>query len=243
MSHFVTLVILPKDTELADAEAQVVRLLQPYDETIRVKPYDTQCWCVGVQARIEVEAEVARKWDINRLRDKFRRLPEEDKTDEKWAELLAPAKKMRQELLEAHPLKDSPNPDCETCEGTGTRTTEYNPASKWDWWVIGGRWDGWIYGPDRESLCRDKKDGGFNLGDQHQRLVNNCRRVSEIPVEDPHYVPFAILTPEGVWVQQGEMGWWAIVSNSMGDDQWQQTVKAVLSKYADHLAVAVDCHI
>ncbi len=38
--------------------------------------------------------------------------------------------------------KIEPASDCEDCEGSGTRVTTYNPASKWDWYVIGGRWEG-----------------------------------------------------------------------------------------------------
>ena len=38
--------------------------------------------------------------------------------------------------------KVEPASDCEDCEGSGTRVTTYNPASKWDWYQVGGRWEG-----------------------------------------------------------------------------------------------------
>ena len=107
---------------------------------------------------------------------------------------------------------------------------------------MGGRWNGYLFGPEHEEACRDK-EGGFNFGAEHQKLENNCRRVSEIPIDDPYYVPFAILTPDGEWREKGSMGWWGVIRDEASDAQWHETVKAVLAKYPEHLAVAVDCHI
>lgn len=242
MSHFLTLVILPKRTAISKIEAKTAQLLQPYDVNTQVPLYETACMCVGIQARVEVEAEVTEQYDIKQLREEYQNLPEEQQTEEKLAELLNPCFELRQELLEAHPLKDKPNPTCECCEGTGKRTTQFNPAAKWDWWVIGGRWDGWIHGPVRQEASCDKK-AGYNFGNEHHRPENNCRRVSEIPIDDPFYLPFAVVTPDSQWIEQGEMGMWAIVMNAVGDEQWHQTVKEILAKYPDHLVVAVDCHI
>ena len=118
--------------------------------------------------------------------------------------------------------------------------SEYNPRNthvKWDWWVIGGRWDGWIFGPEQEKASRDK-DHGMNLDDKHRTLKNNCRPVSEIPPNALHYIPFAILTPDGEWTDWDEIS----ATNEKAPKAWHETVKAVLEKYLKHLAVAVDCH-
>lgn len=56
-------------------------------------------------------------------------------------------------------------------------------------------------------------------------------------------IPFAIVTPDGRWFEKGEMGWWAAVSNKKKQADWGQEVAALYQKYADHTAVAVDCHI
>ena len=242
MSHFITLVILPQGTTMEDVESKTALLLQPYDESIRVSPYETECWCIGIPARIEVEGKVNESFNINQVRIQYHSLPETERTEQKWAELVTPSMELRERLLSEHPMKDKPNPECKSCEGTGNRVTQYNPASKWDWWVIGGRWDGWIFGPEREKASSDEK-GGLDFGNEHQRPENNCRRVSEIPIEDRYYVPLAVITPESGWIEQGEVGYWPLLTNAVSNEQWYQTVKAVLSKYPDHLAVAVDCHI
>ena len=156
--------------------------------------------------------------------------------------MTAPMEKKRRELLIAHPLVNKPNPEGSNCGGTGKYICYCNPDTRWDWWVIGGRWDGWIFGPEREEASRDK-EGGFNFSNDHHTPENNCRPVAAIPIDDPHYVPFAILTPENEWVEQGDMGMWANVSNEKEFPQWHGIVKDVLAKYPEHLAVTVDCHI
>jgi len=48
MSHFCTIVIVPKNVE--DVEKEVANLLHPYDENISVDDYDAACYCVNLEA-------------------------------------------------------------------------------------------------------------------------------------------------------------------------------------------------
>ena len=50
MSHFVTLVITPDNTEPQEIESAIAQLLEPYSEHRIVDPYETECGCVGFQA-------------------------------------------------------------------------------------------------------------------------------------------------------------------------------------------------
>jgi|MudIll2142460700_1097286.scaffolds.fasta_scaffold49250_4 hypothetical protein len=128
------------------------------------------------------------------------------------------------------------NPDCEECHGTGTRKTTYNPKSKWDWYRIGGRWDGEMTGKEAES-----EDGGFNFGDNHELLSNNVAKTSDAIIKK--VIPFAIVTPEGEWIQRGKMGWWGMARDEKEIDEWVSQVVGIYRKYQDHIAVGVDCHI
>lgn len=112
--------------------------------------------------------------------------------------------------------------------------TTYNPDSKWDWWRVGGRWDGAIVG-DYES-----SEGGFNFGAQHEGVVHNSCLVRDIAKD---FVPFAIVTPEGEWVERGRMGWWGMVAGEKSGKEWGKAVRAIFKKYPSHTIVAVDCHI
>lgn len=242
MSHFVTLVLLPPDTESKYVEYAVLEKMDPYDEALEVDEYETECACVGLQALRDANVELGNYYDMDEVRNKYNSTPIEKRTTELWAEMMAPVFAKRDEILAEHPLKDKPDPDCSKCSGMGVYLSRCNPEGKWDWWVIGGRWDGWIFGPEQEKASRGK-DGGFNYGDEHHTPENNSRRVSDIPIDDPHYIPFAIITPEAEWVEQGKMGWWGNVSDPKDGEEWHEIVKRVLSKFPNHLAVAVDCHV
>ena len=242
MSHFVTLVILPEGTTMEMVEPVTAQLLEPFSASREVEPFEMECPCVGMNARMIVEKQVNKTHNLNNIREQFKKLPKEEQTDAKLAEILAPRNALREKLFAKHPLKDKPKARCKTCHGTGKMIARFNPNTRWDWWVIGGRWDGWIFGPERQKTSSDKK-AGYNFGDEHHKPENNTRRVAEIPIDNPFYIPFAVVTPDSQWFEQGEMGMFAVVIDPKSDDEWHQTVKAILSRYPDNLAVAVDCHI
>lgn len=94
--------------------------------------------------------------------------------DNLWKSHLKARTDAEKEYFEAHPMKDSPDPTCgfysgkrcdwwpadakegdryndeSGCGATGTYRSTYNPQSKWDWWVIGGRWNGWLAPPEAQ---------------------------------------------------------------------------------------------
>lgn len=242
MSHFNVVVLLPENTPMNKVEGLIAKLMAPYDEGLQVSEYLTPCWCVGKKAQEEVASAVNAEFPIERIREKFWTLPEEDRTEGRWNELVKPRVERWTALLAEHPMKDKPDSQCQRCGGIGQRLSTYNPSSKYDFWNVGGRWDGWIHGPEREEQCQDGK-GGFNFGEEHHRLDNNCRPVQQIPIDDLYYVPFAVVTPDGKWHEQGTMGWWAIVAAPMDEKSWHNTVKSIYAQHPDHLAVTVDCHI
>ncbi len=98
---------------------------------------------------------------------------ERDQEQREWQQHMAEYNQIEQEAFNTHPLKDKPDPTCgfyageyweeqvrlgeleseklgtryedgSGCGGTGKYMTTYNPKSKWDWWVIGGRWQGML---------------------------------------------------------------------------------------------------
>jgi len=258
MSHFVTLVILP-NKEKDNIDTKLTELFAPYDENMEVEEYLEECWCVGAKASNEVrEAIEDQLGDLQIHRDWFARIrktayekahagvPEDKRTwfieeieqpiDAQWKkEVWQPRDELKNKLMAEHPEGKSPDAGCEECNGTGQRPTTYNPKSKWDWWVVGGRWDGSIQKNQRSS------DNGFNFGPQHRELGNNIA-----PTEfllDNLFVPFAILTPDGEWHERGEMCWFAVVANEKDGVCWEDTVFQIYGAYPNHFAVACDLHI
>lgn len=55
--------------------------------------------------------------------------------------------------------------------------------------------------------------------------------------------PFAILY-NGEWIERGEMGWWAIISNDTGKENWMDKSWAIIQSVPDEEPITiVDCHI
>lgn len=173
MTHFLTIVILPKEVPniRSEVEEVVSALLEPYDENKAVPEYETACYCVGREADHEIQKRADERFGtIDEMRKKFwqgrkevlhpiqmgRLSDEEEKKayeeyraskrqDQKdWKEFLEPYDDFIEKEKKAHPKKDAAKPDCEECNGTGKRMTTSNPKGRWDWWVIGGRWTGWF---------------------------------------------------------------------------------------------------
>lgn len=104
----------------------------------------------------------------------------------------------------------------------GNLLSIYNPHSKWDWYQIGGRWDG-------ELITKH----GQNKNESYVWNVD----WEKTPV------PFAFVTPDGRWFEQGEMGWWAVVSNEKEENLWEEEFRKAVEKYGDATVTVVDCHI
>lgn len=162
MSHFVTLVLVPSPENV---QQQIDALLAPYSENLSVDPHLVPCYCIGRQAE---------RWAVEEWNRISQKTPQDIRTgywarvdadeiqasNEAWEQETGWYWKGREELERTHPLHGKPDRGCEDCRGTGERETTYNPASKWDWYVIGGRWNGVLdqYDPTKDErnyeVCR-----------------------------------------------------------------------------------------
>ncbi len=216
MSHFVTFVLIPATTPSDAYQATVAKLLAPFDESIEVNAYPTDCYCVGSLAQhagfLAAEKEIG---IFQELREQYWALPETERPE--WSAYTAPFEAVANRVEQAHPLYQKPNSACEECKGTGIRQTTYNPNSQWDWWSIGGRWNEWM------------------------SPTNSVPATALL--QDDNKIPFAMVTPDGQWHQRGHMGWWCMVSDKKADDMWAQEVRQLLQTYPDTIAVACDLHI
>jgi hypothetical protein len=109
----------------------------------------------------------------------------------------------------------------------GVDPSDGRPA-KCDGYVIGGRYDGQLFGAGAEynlTPAEFQERYGFDV----LKDENNLRAASEVP---EGLVPYAVVTPEGAWLDCAKKGAAA----------WAAEVKGLLRRYADCLVVAVDCH-
>lgn len=198
MSHFLLLVVAPNSVA-PELVQHLTFALQPFDEKLEVPEYEVECGC-----------------EQNRTFDKAWRDAKEACGPQ------AAQKQVRARFHEIRPSTPSqgPDPECQSCRGTGRRLTTYNPQAKWDWWQLGGRWHGALDGYNTQPLA------------------------DYLQAAEP-FRPFALLMPDGRWIERGEMGWWGCVSNEKDREAWWQEALGELRQLdpAAHFLAAVDCHI
>lgn len=119
---------------------------------------------------------------------------------------------------------------CFLCNGTGIR-----PGGKEQFgeaWFEGNHGCNGCSGTGKE----------LKFASEWKEFTGNIKPVSEI--KEWKYTPHAIVTPDGEWHEHGEMGWWGIETEQKeSDGDWKNTVKDLLAKHKDCIAVVVDCHI
>jgi hypothetical protein len=219
MSHYRVLVMLPADADPDTAEGYVADLLAPYDENLPVAPYWADCGCRQQRAWRKLATAAARdrgyaSWDAYRAALQAEAADCASRVI--YLNQIPAFRPLFQHLdIQAAQtaLDTPPDPECPTCHGSGQYRTRYNPNAHWDWWVIGGRWDD---------------------------PAGNVRRLRDWPADTP---PLAVVTPDGTWHAQAEMGWFGYSQAVMTDAAWQTRWQAWRQTYGDHWAVQVDCHI
>lgn len=269
MSHFPVSVILPRLSE-SEMNAEIERLLEPFSENLEVPEYDHRCYCVNTAAR-KYGRMMADKLvgNVDERREMFGKLPEvidwrseqraliserdfgdeyerfTDLIDQRWQEFNAEYwqeyEATQRDYETYHPRYNLPDEDCSECHGSGTYRSTYNPQSKWDWYRVGGRFDGTLTENPQES------ENGYNFSAKHETLANNSVPVQELL--DRHaatgnvFRSYAIVTPEGEWIERGQMGWWGMSSGDKPEDVWESELLTIYRKYADMDIVLLDCHI
>jgi len=125
----------------------------------------------------------------------------------------------------------------------GDLLTTYNPDSKWDWWVVGGRWaGGWTLKPGAESAMPSEASA-FGMTDESADPRTDAARKCEIEPES--IAPaFAYVDLDGEWHEQARMGWWGQTTDETPETDWvSEYGKWLLSLPDDAWVVRVDAHI
>jgi hypothetical protein len=300
LSHFFGVVLVPKKTPRGKLQEVIGALVEKYNEGREVPEYDQKCSCIGQRARGEVSQETIRRMGtIHELRERFHKAnpapsypnekPEMSKEEKKkmweeynkkdeehtkiWMKAIEPYADLEKHLFAEHPDSKKPNPECSDCHGKGTHKTAYNPDSKWDWWVIGGRWTGAFtpdYDPSEDPrnietcrLCNGTGKRDDELGKEERKRnpeygCNGCNGTGKsvkysfakhkgdiMPASKvPEKVtPYSLVTPDGKWYAKGEMGWFGMSDDNKSEEKWEEVVKGLFKKHKDCLAVVVDYHI
>lgn len=206
MTHFTVGIIVPQD--VLDVESFIARQMDPYFEHTDAERY--VCYSVE-QAAADIASTIHRLeliiqrneplYDIAKCRENLEQL-----------RTMTPVQKYAERIRHHEHFNDGGEP-----------ISTYNPDSKWDWYVIGGRWDGWI---------NDKETSGESVADNTATTDQAIARGK---------IPHAVITLDGEWHENGQMGWWAVLLTE--NENWEPDARAILARYPGHRLVIVDAHI
>jgi hypothetical protein len=222
MGHYAALVIhRPEQT--------VDELLAPYDMNVEFPEREVPCSCIGWRSH--------RDPTLPGIPRRFTKGPEK-----------------------------TPDPNCDLCEGTGRFITSGNPNGQWDWYLIGGQFSGVLTGykawedPINYEVCPFCNGTGQCTGidsvigcngcsgtGKHQKhpsqwkpYPDDTMRVSSLLHSTPDFVPCAVVTPSGEWLEEGLVS--RYVAAVEGLEQKQARLRELLSPYPDCLITVVDLH-
>ena len=102
------------------------------------------------------------------------------------------------------------------------------PQSRCDGFTIGGKYDGLIWGKEQHYNLRPS-EYQERYGLDVVTPEDNIRPVSALL---PDLVPYAIVTPDGLWHDR----------DGMTPEQWSRRSRSLLQQYREGIAVAIDCH-
>ncbi|TWT44942.1 hypothetical protein RAS1_13620 [Phycisphaerae bacterium RAS1] len=206
MTHFTVAIIIPP--RVNDIDAFIVHQMDPFSENTEVEPY--VCY-TPEQAAADIASSIHRlELIISRNEDGY----DIDKCRQNLDELRSTTPEQRyQERSKTY----------ETFNESGEPLSTYNPDSKWDWYVIGGRWDGWIN----------------DLETSRERIDDNIASTRE--AIERNKIPHAIITPDGEWHERGQMGWWGTLLTE--NENWDEQARCIFAGFPDERVVVVDAHI
>lgn len=179
-------------------------LLEPYDEGLRVEPYIELTKEQAIQkAKEDVE------WILEHPNNPSIDVARSIKTDEQF-------------------YKFAQRFGVEKIDEDGNFLTTYNPNSKWDWWVVGGRWSGYLpttRGQESDNCAVGEVDWGKFF-------------------EDNPSGPFCFVTEDGEWHESARMGWWGMTSDDKEEKAWREEFESCLKSIdPDTEITAIDFHI
>lgn len=235
MSHFGVLV-------LQDGTKSIDELLDPFDENIAVEPYISKTKNEIVEEARDRLARFEKTYYADYLAD-----PESyekscgnqahiDYVKNEFPKRLAMSD---EELFKEETKYCNPFDGESGIDEDGNRWSTYNPRSKWDWYVVGGRCSGCLKTKDGKSVnSAQVGELDFSPRDEDraaaidfwERVVEGKEDGGEKPLtlySPEFYVErygtkenyaacksafstWAVVTPNGEWHEKGEIGWFAL---------------------------------
>lgn len=128
--------------------------------------------------------------------------------------------------------------------GVWCEYSTYNPNSKWDWYLLGGRWSGSHFElkPSAKSGVLGEPSWTNPTNRGYDAALKGDIDFTATTIEQ--FAPYAMVK-DGQWYAKGEMGWWGVTTQTYcSDDEWRDKVWELVQPLPDDTLISFyDCHI
>lgn len=240
MSHYTVAVL----TKTEPTEDDIYEALAPFDENMEVEKY------VYLTKEEIIKNQRERLEENKKEYKEYLENPEEYKKNHnnRWIEYLENEFSDDYQMTDEEIYKERISScDDEDLDEDGSILSTYNPNSKWDWFVIGGRWSGAIktksgkevnsakisdieFGtdlnyekiikehPDYKKEYEDLISGESGSFFKPEYYKEKYPTIESYIDEIYKFSTYALLDLEGNWHEPGQMGWFGCSSASASDE-------------------------
>lgn len=130
-------------------------------------------------------------------------------------------------------------------DGVWCEYSTYNPQSKWDWYVLGGRWSGAILKLKEGATSGIVGEKAWCAPTQgYDAALKKDIDFEAMYQEDENWAPYAVVK-DSKWLGRGNMGWWGISTNDAPEEEeWAAKVRELIESLPDNTLISFyDCHI
>lgn len=141
-----------------------------------------------------------------------------------------------------------------------------NPNAKWDWYEVGGRWSGMLLTKNGEywdsaklkdidwEKMKELKEAKYTATweNEPEGIHRYFAGILEDDTKESYvkrmceFSTFAIITTDGIWYEEGMMGWFGMSSSTNEDVRsWSEAYfdKFIKDEDPETILTIVDCHI
>lgn len=137
-------------------------------------------------------------------------------------------------LLDGYdPASDPKNWEpCKWCEATGTTTQ-----------AIADEYPGYLSNVGKECI-QCKGTASVRKFFNEPRPEGDVLPAEDVDLSTLRYIPSVLVTPDGEWHEEGQIGWFGTMSNQKDEDAWKREfVTAFEANKAGMVAALVDFHV
>ena len=257
MSHFSVAVFTDENTTVED-------LLEPYDEGLEVEKYVYMTRNDFIErGKKEIKYLLEVFGDYMKNKKKFRR---EHKNNIKYIRFVKKIPRMKRWNKEKIYKFSTRYYSPDEIDKVGCVYSTYNPNSKWDWYLIGGRWKNMLIDKngnktnsavvseiDWDAIKKRDEENIIpyneyleSLHCSKEKLLKMYPNEEEYKKKMSSFRTYAAIMPNGEWISPGQMGWWGISSASVDEEEkfYNNYEENILKKVDRNWELTiVDCHI